>query len=228
MIELDKIRQQIKTAFQFSTSQYNISCNGIKIKSFKDSIIDKLVNDNLKRSLEHLKKAQSQKMAYCVSEWAKISLFFVFHKSFQEQESCDSELFDLFELARNPNYCGKVCLSRLKGSIGILKDQFLSILWIMVINFDSKLLLLKLNIDKSNFTGKIQKIHEICSQSTESLRNTNEIGKDAGKKAQWWKLRKSLDSELISLCSDLNEELFSHSSVKTSKTLTFLLFCRKF
>ena len=221
MIELDKIRQEIKTVFKVPKT-YHVSCNGIKINNFKDSIIEKIVKDNLKRSLEHLKKAQSQKIGYYISEWAKISLFFIFYKSLQE--SCDSELFDLFELARNPNYCGKVCLSRLKGSIGILKDQFLSILWIMVINFDSKLLLLKLNIDKSNFTGKIQKIHEICSQSTESLRNTNEIGKDAGKKAQWWKLRKSLDSELISLCSDLNEEIFSNSSVKNKRSKILTLF----
>jgi len=222
LIELDKIRQEIKTVFKVPKT-YHVSCNGIKINNFKDSIIEKIVKDNLKRSLEHLKKAQSQKIGYYISEWAKISLFFIFYKSLQE--SCDSELFDLFELARNPtNYCGNVCLNRLKGSIGILKDEFLSILWIIIINFDSKILLFKINIDELNFKVKIQKIHEICSQNTDSLRNTNEIGKDEIKKVKWWKLRKSLDSQLISICSDLNEEIFSNSSVKNKRSKILTLF----
>lgn len=210
-MELDRIRQQIKSAFQAPTYQYTISCNGIKIKNFKDSM--NAIEESLKLSIENLKKAQSQKTSYSVSEWAKICLFFKFHKSFQE--SCDSELLKLFEVARNPNTCGNVCLNRLKGTIGILQDQFLSIIWIMVVTCDSKLLLLKLNIEKHNFASKVQKIHDICAQNTESLRNTTEIANDSGKKAQWWKLRKSLDSDLISLCSELNDELFSHASVIT-------------
>lgn len=208
---MDKIRHQIKVAFQAPISQYPISCNGIKINSFKDSNMDRLIKENLKLSLENLKKAQSQKMSYCTSEWAKICLFLKFYLSFQE--SCDSEVLELFELARNTNTCGTICLSRLKGSIGILQDQLLSIIWIMVVNFDSKLLLLKLNINGTALNLKVKKLHEICAQNTDSLRNTTEIAKDAGKKAQWWKLRKSLDSDLISLCSELNEDLFSHSSV---------------
>lgn len=210
-MELDRIRQQIKTAFQAPTSQYSITCNGIKIKNFKDSMTDKLIKENFKLSMENLKKAQDQKVSYSISEWAKISLFFMFHKSLQE--SCDYELLRLFEVARNPNTCENVCLTRLKGSIGILQDQFLSIIWIMVVTCDSKLFLLKLNIDKQKFASKVQKIHEICAQNTDSLRNTTEIAKDSEKKAQWWKLRKSLDSDLISLCSELNDELFSQASV---------------
>lgn len=223
---MDKFRQQIRATLNAPTSQCSMSCNGIKIKRFKDYMVEKLLKDNLKRSLEHLNRAQNLKLAYCISEWAKICLFFMFHNSLQE--SFDSEVLDLFELARNPNFCGTVCLSRLKGLIGMLQDQFLSILWIIIVNFDSKILLFKVNIDGLNFTRKIQKIHEICAQNTDSLRNTNEIAKDSGKKAQWWKLRKSLDSELISICSDLNEELFSQSSVQTRKSLIFFLFCREF
>ena len=213
MIELDKVRQQIKTAFQAPTSQYPIVCNGIKIKSFEDLIYDKTLSENLKRSLEHLKNAQNQKLTYCISEWAKISLFFMFQNSFYE--SFDSELLNLFELARNPNISFKNNFSsRMKGSIGLLHDQFLSILWIFVVTFDSKLVVFKLNLNMKSFKEKVQKIHEICAQNTDSLRNTTEIAKDSEKKAQWWKLRKTLDVELISMCSELDDEIFSYSSVK--------------
>ncbi len=204
MVQLNRIRQEI------NTSQYSIACNGIKVNSCKDSRYYQIINENISKSLEKLKAAQDRKLSYCTSEWAKLSLFFMFHKSFHE--CCDSEILNLFELGRNPN-SRNVSVKELKGSIGLLHDQFLSILWILVVTLDAKLLLFKVNLDKSAVSRKIQRIHEICAQNTDSLRNTDEIAKDAEKKTQWWKLRKSLDSELISLCSDLNDDLFSSVSV---------------
>ena len=206
---MDKIRHEINCTFQAPKSQWPILCNGIMSKEFKTEYF---IDENLITSMENLKKAQNQKMVYYVSEWAKISLFLTFHKSLTN--ACDMELLNLFELARNPNNCGTVCLNALKGSVGMLQDQFLSIFWIFVVTCDSKLLILKLNIDQPKFASKLQKLHKICAQNTDSLRNTAEIAKDLEKKAQWWKLRKSLDAELFSLCSELNEDLFNHASVK--------------
>lgn len=215
MIELEKFRNEIK-AFSISS----ISCNGILIKNHQNSLIQSSL---LSKSITHLREAQKQNLTYCLGEWAKVSLFLTFIKSLKEP--CDLELLEFFELSRNPK-CFNVSssLERIKGSIGIIHDQFLSILWIMIITIDSKLLLFKVNINIKSFTQKIKKLHELCSQNTESLRNTTEISKDTCKKSDWWKLRKSLDSELLLLCSELNDEMFSYLSVRFNYYITILKF----
>jgi len=205
-MELERARNQIRRDF---SSRFPISCNGIKVT---DLVFENDLNEILEKASNFLKASQNQKLFYCSSEWAKISLFFTFHKSLRDD--CDLELLNLFEMARNPNY-NRVNLQvyRLKGSIGLLHDQFLSILWIMIISMDSKLTLFKINLNSPNFIGKLQKIHEICSQNTDTLKNTKEIAQDPEKKLKWWKLRKSLDSELTALCNEINEDLFSNLSV---------------
>lgn len=223
MLELNRIRQEIKLNFQAPTSQYSISCNGIKFKSCSGLRLYQIINDNISNTLGKLKESQDRKLSYCTSEWAKLTLFYMFHKSFHE--SCDSAILNLFELGRNPN-SRNVSVKELKGTVGLLQDQFLSILWVLVVTLDARLLLFKVNVDKTAVSRKIQRIHEICAQNTDSLRNTNEIAKDSAKKAQWWKLRKSLDSELISICSDLNEDLFSSVSVRFWHSVRIsLIFC---
>ena len=214
-MELERVREQIRLNF---SSQIPIACNGIKVNNLT---FERVLNEIHGRALKFLKEAQNQKLFYCLSEWSKICLFLTFHKSLRTD--CDFELLKHFEMARNPNYFEEnVNIKRLKGSIGLLHDQFLSILWIMVITVDSKLLLFKININVPNFIGKLQKIHEICSQNTESLKNTKGIAQDHEKKSEWWKLRKSLDSELVALCNEINEDLFSNLSVKHTKTRFYL------
>lgn len=166
----------------------------------------------LSESIKYLREAQTRKLTYSIREWAKISLNFMFNKSFKE--SCDSELLEMFELARNPIFEGDFSKIELKGSIGLIHDQFLSVLWILVVTNDSKLLMFRVSANTPNFIKNVQRIHEICAQNTETLRNTKEIAKDPERKAQWWKLRKSLDSELMALCNELNDDMFSCLSVR--------------
>lgn len=201
---MNKIRGQIKAEIQF---QNFVACNGIRIKSSTESRTSSL----LLQSMKQLRDAQSLKLTYFISEWAKISLFLMMNKSFQVP--CDSELLELFELSRNPSFEGNFSNIKLAGSIGLLHDQFLSILWILVVTADSKLLMFGASLNMKSFTSKMQRIHEICAQNTESLRNTTEISKDSEKKANWWKLRRSLDAELIGLCNELNDDMFSGFSV---------------
>ncbi len=203
MIELDQFRRKINKEFQCS-----IACNGIKIKNDKEFRTDSLLSESIK----YLREAQTRKLNYSIREWAKISLNFMFNKSVKE--SCDSELLEMFELARNPNFEGDFSEIEFKRSIGLIHDQFLSVLWILVVTNDSKLLLFRVSANTPNFIKKVQRIHEICAQNTETLRNTTEIAKDPERKAQWWKLRKSLDSELMALCNELNDDMFSCLSVR--------------
>ena len=223
-MELDRVRNQIRRDF---SSRFSIACNGIKVNSLS---CEKVLNENLENASKFLKTSQNQKLFYCSLEWAKISLFLTFHKSLKYD--CDLEILNLFEMARNPN-CNEVNLqvSRLKGSIGLLHDQFLSLLWIMIISTDSKVLLFKINLKDLNFTGKLQKLCEICSQNTDTLKNTKDIAQDPEKKSKWWKLRKFLDSELTVLCNDINEDLFSNLAVKhitISFIFKYLLFIGTF
>jgi len=162
--------------------------------------------------------AQKAKMYYFVGEWAKISLLLTFSLSQFENNSLSTpiKLFELFELSRNPNFEGGIVnLIAVSGSIGLLFDECLSIFWVLTVSFDAKLVLYKLNIDNEtvNISQNITKIHEICSQNTDSLRNTKEIALDSLKKAQWWKLRRALDAELTSVCASLNDYLLSDLSV---------------
>lgn len=205
---MDKFRQQIKKEYQAQCSS-SIACNGIRIKISKELRTE----SSLFESLENLKEAQTRKLTYCIGEWAKISLFLMFNKSFNE--ICDSELLELFELARNPSFEGNLSKIKLKGSIGLIHDQFLSILWILVVTVDSKMLFFKMHINMGNFTKKVQRLLEICAQNTETLRNTTEIANHSEMKAQWWKLRKSLDTELMTLCDELGDNMFSCLSVRT-------------
>lgn len=206
-MELEKIRDMIRRDFP---SKFPVVCNGIKV----NNLVFEAADLNEKAS-NFLKASQRQKNVYCSSEWAKISLFLTFHKSLRHDCDCDSELLNLFEMARNPNYNEtSLQVNRLKGSIGLLHDQLLSVLWIMIISLDSKIILFKINLNIPNFMEKLQKIHEICSQNTDTLKNTKEIGVDPEKKAKWWKLRKSLDSELSALCHEINEDLFANLAVQ--------------
>lgn len=214
-MELENIRNEIKKVFN---SQFPIACNGIKVNNI---IYEKDLNELLEKSQRLLNECKNQNLTYCLSEWSKVCLFLNFHKSLQYD--CDSELLRLFETARNPNDLHKnINVNRLKGSIGLLHDQFLCILWVMIITVDSKLLLFKININVPNFTGKLQKIHEICSQNTDSLKNTREIAQDPEKKSKWWKLRKSLDTELTRICNELNDDLFNGLSVRNLKIITYI------
>lgn len=216
-MELEKIREKIRRDFP---SQFPVVCNGIKVENL---VFEADINESLEKASIFLKASQNQKNGYCLSEWAKISLFLTFHKSLRKE--CDSELLNLFEMARNPNYNDEnLQVSRLKGSIGLLHDQFLSILWIMIISMDSKLLLFRINLNASKFMDKLQKVHEICSQNTDTLKNTKDIAQDPEKKTKWWKLRKSLDSELATLCNEINEDLFSNLAVLRLRSILFLLF----
>lgn len=209
MIELDKIRQKIRCNFQ---SQIQVACNGIKVKNLKnESVLDELYGNSLK----YLKECRERNLVYCVSEWSKICLLLTFHKSLFYDCDYDLELLNLFESARNPNNFASNHnhLNRLKGSIGLLHDQFLSIFWIMVVTIDSKLILFRINLNVPEFNRKLRRIHQICAQNTDSLRNTKEIAQDPEKKSNWWILRKSLDSDLKALCDELDEDLFSNISV---------------
>ena len=233
LIELEKFR---KLATKHNRVDLPVvSCNEIKTKIPFFSL-----NEFLNESIKNLKESQKRKQIYLIGEWAKISLFLIYresqfidntddvscharHGSLSESfDTChgdcsyDRQILTFFELARNPEFdfdFGSSFLERLKGSIGLLHDQFLSILWILVINFNSKLLIFKVNLNLKSFKQKIQKINEICTQNTETLKNTEEISKDSA--AIWWKLRKFLDFELLNLCNELSEEMFSNISVIT-------------
>ena len=201
---MDSFRQKLKNYFK----SIPISCNGIKLKSLKDSQIELF----LAESLEKLESSQTHKLPYCTSEWAKLSLFLMFQKS--QHDNVDLELLNLFELSRNSTNCSlNFNINRLNGSIGFLHDQFLSILWILIVTLDSKILIYKLKLEVTAFSSKLNQIHDICSKNTETLKNTMEIVNDSVKKAEWWKLRKSLDAQLTSTCADLNDVLFSNLSV---------------
>ena len=213
---MDKFRQHIRSTFQSSFSQVPVSSNGIQFKGFQDSKAAKHLQDLLLQSLKFLKVVQNQKNCYCIGEWAKIALFLKFSWSqYKFENNFDLELLNLFELARNPSIQidSNLTVKHCKGSIGLLHDQMLSILWILVVSFDSRVILFRINLNLDSFTRKIDQIHEICAQNTESLRNTKEIALDADKKAQWWKLRRNLDEELIAVCSKLDDELFSNLTV---------------
>lgn len=209
-MELEKFRIQIRTRILL---QSPITCNGVRHceSSTSDSSVMRL-----DQALRHLKLAQEHLSSYYVGEWAKICLLLQYELSFTVP--CDSQLLILFELARNCQESGDSSdLNRLKGSIGIFHDEFLSILWFLVVTVDSKFLLFKINLNLASFSGQMQKIHEICSNSTDSLRNTMDIANNPEMKAKWWKLRKSLDSELISICAQLNDEMFANVSVNIHK-----------
>lgn len=212
---MDKFRQHIRSTFKSSFSQFSVSSNGIQFKGFQDSRTEKHLEDLLLQSLNFLEVVQNQKNCYCIGEWAKISLFLKFLWSQCKFQNFDLELLNLFELARNPStkIDPDLTVKHCKGSIGLLHDQMLSILWILVVSFDSRVIMFRINLNLDSFTHKIQQIHEICAQNTESLRNTKEIALDSDKKAQWWKLRRNLDKELIAICSKLDDELFSNLNV---------------
>lgn len=202
-MELDKFRKHL-----LAYSQSPITSNGVRIQK------PQVPFENLDTAMKFLNTAIEHQSSYFVSEWAKICLFLQFQKSFSV--SCDNELLRLFELSRVGclSSVENLDLKRLKGSIGMLYDEFMSALWVLVVSKDSQLLLFRISLDFATFSGKMQRIHEICSSNTDSLKNTTEIADNSEMKAKWWKLRKSLDSELISICSLLNDEVFAGVSVK--------------
>jgi hypothetical protein len=215
-----------------SANRFDVSCNSIKntspISEYKKTAKLEL-SRLLSESLCALRSAQQSKLFYLISEWAKLSLFLTFCLSqFDKDSRCtDLKAFNLFEICRNPNFeiDEPVDFNLVSGSIGFLFDEVLSIFWVLTVSFDAKLIIFKSKVENLHkIIQSFNDIADICSQNTESLRNTKEISTDSTKKAQWWKLRRSLDSNLISVCSSLQDDLFTCISVFAIIFVFVLLF----
>ena len=202
MLELERMRERIKLIFPGPRNQYPVSCNGIR---FKQASVPSNLIEALNVASANIKNAQSRGLYYCLKEWSKVALFIQYHISLHKQS--DLELFELFELSRTSQKCN-VNMDNLAGSVGMLFDQFMSVFWIFIISNSGSLTVFMIRIDSQSYMSKLQKLLDICSQNTETLRNTEIVSQCSEKKAQWWKIRKNLDFELSSLCSEFDEELF--------------------
>lgn len=198
----------MKSFYPGPRNQYHISCNGIRMTS-------KSVPDNLIKELEvariGIKHAEEKGLYYCVREWSKVALFLQYHVSFYR--SCDSELLELFEQSRTSEKFTIDSSYKLAGSVGMLFDQFMSIFWVFIVSSSGSLSVYLIRMGSQSYMSKLQRLQDICSQSTDTLRNSEVVSSCSEKKVQWWKTRKNLDAELTLLCSEFDDELFAYIPV---------------
>ncbi len=103
------------------------------------------------------------------------------------------------------------------NTLGIMCDWPMNAVWILSSCSNSSFLLFRIPIDSRNLLLSIQECARISQANTATLKNTLQIANDPTLRADWWRRRKELDSQLEALIKTLDSQLFSDLSVRTIK-----------
>lgn len=206
-----------------------MATNGIKIARFESEAMQQRMQSVLVEARVLLERAVADRLTYCVGEWAKLLLSLVFTRSMlSDGASLDAQITLYFELARRPEDTSilsselahqpedtyiPVSLALPGNSLGLVYDQMGQILWVLVSNCESKLIVFRVPRDRRSHQDLLHQLHSICAQNTETLRNTKDIAADDQRRAEWWSLRRRLDAELSVVCDRFSNEFFGSLQV---------------
>jgi len=204
LIKLTDFRGKVRQFYSknFKTKTNHPLCNGLLLH---DNFTD--LNLLIESVEKELVLAKTQRLIYCVGEWSKLLLHLYFVDTLAS--GTKGNLWKHFELSRRPEDFEVIdahfnASNWSEAAIGLLYDHHLETFWII-----SGALVVRVPIDHSQIQNFLKKTQSICSQNSNSLRNTREISDDQDKTAEWWRIRKSLDANLNDLCCLMEDAMFS-------------------